>query len=95
MVIENTDLKQQLHALELSNKSSNEFIQYKGAKFRRKPSGGYEDTAYCISCEVGMSSTQSGTMPFVCGKCSALSGFKARDLVKVLSEVAKEYPQEI
>ena len=92
LIMENSDLKQQLHSFKLNQKSSNEFIQYKGVKFRRKPSGGFEDTAYCISCEVGMNSTSSGTKPFVCGKCSSFSGFKASELIKVLKEAEQEYP---
>jgi len=71
---------------------STEFVQYRGVKFKRKPSGGYEKTAYCPSCELGMASASSRSMPLVCGKCGALSGFKARELVGVLEEVEKEYP---
>ncbi|MBA7646296.1 hypothetical protein ES703_54058 [subsurface metagenome] len=70
---------------------STDFVQYRGVKFKRKPSGGYEKTAYCPSCEVGMASTSSGSMPLVCGKCNALSGFKSRELVNVLKEVESEY----
>ena len=67
------------------------FVEYRGAKFKRKPSGGFEETAYCLSCETGMASTSSGNQPFVCGKCHGLSGFKARELTKVIAEVTKEY----
>jgi len=71
---------------------STEFVQYRGVKFKRKLSGGYEETAYCPHCELGMASTPSRSMPLVCGKCNALSGFKARELVDVLKEVEREYP---
>ena len=71
---------------------SSEFVAYRGVKFRRKPSGGYENTAYCPGCESGMASTPSGDMPLVCGKCHALSGFRSGELKIVLAELARDYP---
>jgi len=71
---------------------SSEFITYRGVKFRRKPSGSFEPSVYCPTCEVGMASVDSGSMPFVCGKCHSLSGFTAGELQTVLQELATEYP---
>lgn len=68
------------------------YVAYRGAKFKRKPSGGYEASVYCPSCEIGMATITSANMPFTCGKCHALSGFTSRDLQTVLSELATEYP---
>lgn len=69
-----------------------DFVEYMGVKFKRKPSGGYEKSVYCLDCEVGMGSTDSGRMPFICGKCQALTTFHACDLEKILYEVSNEYP---
>ena len=95
---ENSDLKKELvsareEIIELKAKiPSTKFVEYRGVKFKRKPSGGFEKSAYCPSCEVGMASTPSGQMPFVCGKCNSLSGFKSRELASILKEVKSEYP---
>lgn len=70
---------------------SAKFVEYMGAKFKRKPSGGYENSVYCPSCETGMSGAIDG-MPFVCGKCHALTTFTSHDLPSVLKEVSSEYP---
>lgn len=79
--------------IELKKKiPSTKFIEYRGAKFKRKPSGGYENSVYCPSCEVGMATIQDSDMPFVCGKCNALTSFTFHDLISVLKEVAIEYP---
>jgi hypothetical protein len=79
--------------IELKKKiPSSKFVEYRGAKFKRRPSGGYENSVYCPACEVGMATTPGGNMPFVCGKCHALTTFRSHDLNSVLSEVAIEYP---
>lgn len=94
---ENSELKAKLATAEdkitelMQKVPNNAFVEYRGVKFKRKPSGGFENTAYCISCEAGMASTSSGTQPFVCGKCSGFSGFKANELSSVISEVSEEY----
>lgn len=78
--------------IELKEKiPSTNFVDFMGAKFKRKPSGGYENSVYCPSCETGMSSAIDG-MPFVCGKCHALTTFTSHDLSSVLREVSNEYP---
>lgn len=95
---EKSDLENQLSdarkkIVELQAKiPSTKFVEYRGAKFKRRPSGGYENSVYCPSCEVGMATIQSSDMPFVCGKCNALTTFTSHDLVSVLREVEVEYP---
>lgn len=68
------------------------FVEYGGVKFKRKPSGGFESTVYCPSCEVGMATIPGANLPFTCGKCSALSGFSSSQLATILREVQAEYP---
>lgn len=95
---ENSNLKKELAAAkeEIEQLKSRipraEFVEYRGVKFKRKPSGGYEGTAYCPSCEVGMAPTLPRSKPLVCGKCHALSGFTTRQLLSVIEEVKREYP---
>jgi hypothetical protein len=67
------------------------FVEYGGVKFKRKPSGGFEKTVYCPSCEVGMATISGANMPFVCGKCNSLSGFNSNELNSILKEVENEY----
>jgi ribosomal protein S27AE len=79
--------------IELKKKIPNsKFVEYRGAKFKRRPSGGYENSVYCPSCEAGMATISSGNTPFVCGKCHALTTFRSHDLASVLKEIAIEYP---
>lgn len=68
------------------------FVEYGGVKFKRKPSGGFERTVYCPSCEIGMATIPGADMPFTCGKCNALSGFSSGQLSAILREVQAEYP---
>lgn len=68
------------------------FVEYGGVKFKRKPSGGFESTVYCPTCEVGMATIPGVDLPFTCGKCNALSGFSSKQLSTILGEVQKEYP---
>ncbi len=67
------------------------FVEYGGVKFKRKPSGGFESSVYCPSCEVGMATIGRGEMPFACGKCNGLSGFASKELPRILEEVQSEY----
>ena len=70
---------------------SSKFTEYRGAKFKRKPSGGCENSVYFPSCEVGMASIDR-YMPYVCGKCHALTSFNSGEITLVLREVSAEYP---
>ena len=93
LVMENIDLKEENHALKKKRESEADFVEFNGVAFKRKPSGGFEDSVYCPFCKVGMATTSSGDMPYVCGKCSSLSGFKSKKLKQVMEEMIKEYGQ--
>lgn len=62
------------------------FIEYRGAKFKRKPSGGYEHLAYCPACEVEMGAL-GGEKPYVCGKCHHFTAFSLSEITSVLNEI--------
>lgn len=96
--IEKAELEKSLRAAreeieELKKKiPGSKFVEYRGAKFRRKPSGGYENAVYCPSCETGMATIPNKGLPFACARCNALTTFCSQDLSSILEEVAAEYP---
>jgi hypothetical protein len=63
-----------------------EFVEYKGAAFKRKATGGYVDAVYCPECKV---STSAGfaEFPFTCHKCSWASGFVGSAMPGLLREL--------
>ena len=63
---------------------------FKGVSFRREPSGGFEDAAYCPSCRIGMAPLEPDE-PLLCGKCNAFSGFNSGKLKDVMEELLLEY----
>lgn len=90
IVMENTNLKEQVHALESRQGKSGQFIDYKGASFKRLTSGGFEESVYCSECKAGMATIDDDD-PFACGKCGGFSGFNSGKLKDVLLEVHKEF----
>lgn len=66
------------------------FIDYKGAKFKRMPSGKFEEAAYCLKCNGGMFALDS-CLPFVCGSCGSTASFNGGQLKSVINELHKEY----
>lgn len=68
------------------------FVEYMGAKFKRKPSGSFESSVYCPICECGMSSLSHSGSPFICAKCHATTTFSKGQLNQVLGELKHEFP---
>lgn len=68
------------------------YVDFMGARFKRKPSGGYENAVYCPKCECGMASMHDGRSPFICTRCNASTSFQKNQLSKVLEELEREYP---
>jgi hypothetical protein len=84
-------IENQEFLIEESNSSSiSPFIEYRGAKFKRKPSGGFEESPYCLKCEGGMFALEN-MFPFSCGSCGGTAGFKGGEIKKVLREVESEF----
>ena len=90
LVMENSDLKEQVHAISQVREAEQMFVNFKGVSFRRKPSGGFEDAAYCPSCRIGMAPLEPDE-PLLCGKCNAFSGFNSGKLKDVMEELLLEY----
>jgi hypothetical protein len=88
---ENTRLKERVNELErqiLAQATSEEFVEYRGALFKRTPDGrGYLDTVYCFDCHRPMSSAR-GVLPYRC-KCGFVVDFAMRDLFVVMEGLPK------
>jgi wobble nucleotide-excising tRNase len=66
------------------------FIEYKGAKFKKMPSGKFEEAVYCLKCNGGTFALESD-FPFVCGSCGSTASFNGGQLKTVLNELRQEY----
>jgi|GEM_PF-1974065 len=99
LVSENLELKKRISELERKQipsekKPSDEFIEFKGVAFKRKPSGGFFDSPYCPICNNSMFSMEK-IFPYQCGKCSTASSFKQGELASVFEEFLSEYSYPI
>lgn len=63
-----------------------EFVECRGAFFKRKPGGGYDETVYCPRCRHPMASSH-GRFSYFCEPCNQRMDFSLRDLKKVMSEL--------
>ena len=98
---ENEALKKQIeqqsaeiHQLEQqieNQRMTEEFVEHRGALFKRKRSGGYHRAVYCPSCKLALASFED-PMPFFCDRCQYATNFSGHDLLLILSEVEREYP---
>lgn len=79
---ENAKLKEEL----LVNSESQDFIESRGALFKRIPSGGFDPDAYCKFCRIPMVSLQ-GYLPFKCTSCNRTVNFTGRDLRGIVSKL--------
>jgi len=62
-----------------------EFVEYRGALFKRKPGGGYVDDAFCRQCHNPMVSIHR--TPFQCVRCNVMVNFGSWDLPKIVTEL--------
>jgi hypothetical protein len=65
-----------------------DFVEHRGALFKRKPGGGYERAVYCPKCQVSTSSLEK-MLPYHCGACRWCADFTGRELDEVLKELPK------
>jgi regulator of replication initiation timing len=83
---ENTDLQSRLRELEISEADracSSEFVEHRGALFKRKHDGGYEHAVYCPECHRSAFSMDK-FFPYACDKCQWSADFTGRELDEVL-----------
>jgi hypothetical protein len=72
-----------------SSVTAGQFVEHRGALFKRRASGGYHDAVFCPSCQCPMSSLE-GRLPYNCSRCHILVDFIGADLKRVMKEL-EEY----
>jgi hypothetical protein len=86
---ENTTLKQRVAKLEheaASRAAEQEFVECRGALFKRKTGGGYHYAVYCPRCRMPMMSLMD-ELPFNCGACRSGVNFTGHELSAVMREL--------
>lgn len=79
----NNELTEELAKLRVNRE---EFVEARGAFFKRKPAGGYYETVYCPSCKMPLSSF-GGDFPYCCDRCSVNLDFFLKDIPTILKEL--------
>lgn len=85
---DNADLRAKLSeaTAQLATSShASEFVEERGALFKRKPGGGFQTAVYCPHCRQSTSSFPPGE-EFNC-KCGWFSAFTERELPNVLQDL--------
>jgi hypothetical protein len=77
---------QQKQALEDAQQTKEEFVEHRGAFFKRKPGGGYHEAVYCAKCR-GSASSITSAIPYCCGPCGWMASFTSRELKTVMAEL--------
>ena len=91
---ENTQLK--AHVADLwrqlqTHLAANEFVEHRGAFFKRLPGGGYHQTVYCPLCKSPAGHSPRMSTNFLCKRteCDWFSDFAADELPQILNELPK------
>jgi hypothetical protein len=85
---ENASLKEKLSKCEAKLEAlsrGEEFVEHRGALFKRKPEGGYHLTVYCPHCRK-VAGTIDRNFPYSC-RCGWAVDFTPADLERVLKEL--------
>lgn len=85
-VVELEDVVRSLTTELRSKKTEEEFVEHRGALFKKKPGGGYHLAVYCPNCRQPAGSIHA-VMPFSCGQRHWSSAFTSGDLEKILKEL--------
>ena len=88
---ENADLKKRERELEqqLATKTArDDFVECRGALFKRKPAGGYHRAVYCPRCQGPMMSLLN--MPYHCNACHVSVDFTGCQLETVMRELSSD-----
>ena len=78
------DLTRQLNEA----RTPQEFIEYRGALFRRGPDGEFEIDAYCRFCKIPMISLM-GVTPFTCDGCGRGINFTGSDIRGIIAKLPR------
>jgi hypothetical protein len=79
---ENSKLTAQLKA----KTSLEQFVEHRGAFFKRKPEGGYHLAVYCPICRHSADSPE-GVLPYCCTRDNWFAEFDRRGLEKIIKEL--------
>jgi len=77
-----SDLRRQLE----SKTVTEQFVEHKGAFFKRKPDGKYHEAVFCLTCKVPMGS-MGNVVEYTCPKCHGFVNFCGYDLDRILKEL--------
>lgn len=69
-----------------NNLIKNQFVEHRGAFFKRKPSGGYDKAVYCPHCQSPLSSLEKN-LPYYCERCLITLDFNGKELDAILKEL--------
>lgn len=91
LAAENQRLTQELDAAKrqlAAHAKTKEFVEHRGAFFRRDATGGYQAVVYCPECERATAAWPEGE-PFTCMKCGWISAFHEAQLPGILSSIPR------
>lgn len=89
---ENAEIKKlvrQPHEAPPTAPSTEDFAYQRGAFFRRRPDGVYDNAVYCPRCHQSTSSFPPGSGQFVCDPCRWFSDFEAHELPSILASLPR------
>lgn len=97
LMTENAELKQRIAGLEMAlteskrklsedQRQRDEFVEHRGALFKRMPGGGFHEAVYCPNCKRSTGSLDR-MIPYSC-TCGWLATFEPYKLPNVLKEIA-------
>jgi len=81
---ENIQLRKQLEAQAVTQ----QFVEYRGAFFKRRSSGAYDPTVYCPMCQAPLGSFED-FFPYECERCNIELDFNGKQLPQILKELSK------
>ena len=91
---ENSVLRHRVTELESSLRNvavDAEFIELRGALFKKEPNGSFHDAVYCPRCKGPMSSLE-GAVPYRCSQCKTMVDFTGDELNAVRKELVATRP---
>ncbi len=69
-----------------TKKAAEEFVEHRGAFFKRRPGGGYHQAVYCPRCRNPMGSLEK-IAPYSCNACLIMLDFNGNALPRIMEEL--------
>ena len=89
---ENAQLRKsvaELHQQLSASAKAEEYMEGRGALFKRRAGGGYDEVVYCPRCRHSTAAFPPGFGNFVCGPCGWFSPFTEHDLPRIMIDLSK------